>query len=145
MAECSEIEAGGEVRIVKDATARQSITELTQTVNENFAKLGNRFATAQQPIYSEQETQITFSIENLPKGKYLVALIANSGSGGAVQWTVRGGWVYGKVVESNWDVEISPPFDIINHNGGNLSKIYSIQATGQGESKKCNLSLICIG
>ena len=109
MAECSEIEAGGEVRIVKDATARQSITELTQTVNENFAKLGNRFATAQQPIYSEQETQITFSIENLPKGKYLVALIANSGSGGAVQWTVRGGWVYGKVVESNWDVEISPP------------------------------------
>ena len=145
MEECSEIEAGGEVRTIKDATARQSITDLTQSVNNNFARLGVRYVSPQVSISIDSPIQATFSIQNVPKGKYLVILGVTSGDGGVVNWIVRDGWVYGKVAQTGYDATVSPPFDIINHNGGNLSKTYNIQAQGTGASKKCSLILICIG
>lgn len=145
MDECSEIEAGGEVRTIKDATARQSITDLTQSVNENFARLGVRYVSPQVSISVDTPTQVTFSIQNVPKGKYLVILGVSSGDGGAVYWIVRDGWVYGKVAQTGYDATVSAPFDIINHKGGVFSKTYNIQAQGTGAAKKCSLYLICIG
>lgn len=45
MAECSEIEAGGEVRTIKDATARQSLIYSTSEVNTKRTWINNK------PIY----------------------------------------------------------------------------------------------
>lgn len=65
MAECSEIEAGGEVRTVKDATARQGVEANTAAIEEinamipANASLSNKMATQLDILKLFPSTQIT--------------------------------------------------------------------------------------
>ena len=92
MAECSEIEAGGEVRTIKDATARSGVAANAAAIEEIVAKIPtnasseNKMITAAdrasfiKTIYTTAKTQSDWhnlgniSVSDIPAGNYLISL-----------------------------------------------------------------------
>lgn len=77
MAECSEIEAGGEVRTIKDATARQgvatNVAAITE-INNKVSPIGTVIKNTTTPSISASSSGKTeyIRIADVPPGTYLV-------------------------------------------------------------------------
>ena len=65
MAECSEIEAGGEVRTVKDATARQGVAENTNAIEEIIEKIPSTASASNQMLTEAYKKPSTIAVTSV--------------------------------------------------------------------------------
>lgn len=89
MAECSEIEAGGEVRTIKDATARNGVAENADAINSiqevipSGTTTNNKLINASQLSDARKADKIIWSqkeilLENIPPDDYRTTTIQPS-------------------------------------------------------------------
>lgn len=103
MAECSEIEAGGEVRTIKDTTARQGVAANATAIEEIVAKIPN---TASASNKMATATDVTESIPTSQNGT-TSQKVAWSRWGKVVVLKLKGTFTDGEEI----DIPFAPPTD----------------------------------
>lgn len=122
MAEVSEIDAGGEVRIIKDATARQGVENNANTIATMKQQLGRGFSTTitNQTFPARETKTIQISFPDLPKGRYLMFMMLannNNTTGHVYEYTGFFGFF-----DFNWSASKQiTNANVILHNGGTFN------------------------
>ena len=148
MAECSEIEAGGEVRTIKDATARNGVAANAADIATIKARIGDSYTVVSRnnTLPSQQNTTVRVHFNNLPKGKYLPFLtISNNNATAGEVYEYTG---FNGIFKFGWSsTQTYPNIDFKTTNGGayNYDLILKQTLSSAVSTVDITLTMLCVG